>query len=211
MKRTAIDAVEQSETDAAVGRYRLSEALETDEMAINHYRIPPGDGLPAGLHAHLDQEEVFVVLEGEATFETLPPRDGDGSGTAGGSADDGLPDEAGEVTVEAGEAIRVAPGEFQSGHNDADEDLIVLALDAPPDSEDVRLPFSCPDCGHGALRLDVGEDDLTFACPDCGAEHRPAPCLDCDGSDLEATLGEDRVVVACRDCGAAFDEPPLRD
>jgi mannose-6-phosphate isomerase-like protein (cupin superfamily) len=190
MKRTAIDAVEQSETDAAVGRYRLSEALETDEMAINHYRIPPGDGLPAGLHAHLDQEEVFVVLEGEATFETLPPRDGDGSGTAGGSADDGLPDEAGEVTVEAGEAIRVAPGEFQSGHNDADEDLIVLALGAPPDSEDVRLPFSCPDCG---------------------AEHRPAPCLDCDGSDLEATLGEDRVVVACRDCGAAFDEPPLRD
>jgi hypothetical protein len=43
----------------------------TEHVAINHYQVPAGEGLPSGLHAHYDQEEVFVVLAGEATFETL--------------------------------------------------------------------------------------------------------------------------------------------
>jgi arylsulfatase A-like enzyme len=47
---------------------------------------------------------VFLVLRGTATFEVL------------------LPDrEARVVTLEAGEAVRFAPGEFQSGHNDGED------------------------------------------------------------------------------------------
>jgi uncharacterized cupin superfamily protein len=52
--------------------YRLSAALDATSVAINRYRLAPGEEFPGGLHAHADQEEVFVVLEGEATFDRPP-------------------------------------------------------------------------------------------------------------------------------------------
>ncbi|MFC7046252.1 cupin domain-containing protein [Halobacteriaceae archaeon GCM10025711] len=198
METVAIDDVEPDRFGAGVDRHVLSSPLGTTDVAINRFSVASGEELPAGLHAHADQEEVFVVLAGEATFETLV------------EGADGR--EAGEVTVGAGEAIRFAPGEFQSGRNDADTDLVVLAMGAPRDSEDVRIPVACPACGHEDVRLDAGGDRPTFVCPDCGDEHVPAPCPACGSEDLHTTLGADaRVIVVCRECDAAFDEPPLRD
>ena len=166
---------------------RLSPSLDATNVAINRYRLAPGEGFPGGLHAHVDQEEVFVVLEGEATFETME----------------------GSVTVASGEAIRFAPGTYQSGRNDDDRPLVALALGAPRDTEDVRIPFACPDCEHGSLRL-ATEGTLTFVCPDCAAEHVPTPCPTCDSDDLQATLSEpQQPVVTCRGCGATFDRPPI--
>lgn len=198
-----------------VVRQSLTGPLETTDLAINRYRVPPGEGLPAGLHAHRDQEEVFVVREGTARFETL--READGTWTAE------------TVSVAAGEAIRFAPGEFQSGHNRGDDDLAVLALGAPRDSDDVRLPVACRDCGRGDLRLATGGDAPTFRCPDCGAAHVPAPCPDCGGDDLRVALGDEastgaavastvdvappasETVVVCDDCAATFPAPPLSE
>ena len=100
------------------------------------------------MHAHMDQEEVFVILEGEATFETMD----------------------GEVTVGEAEVIRFAPGEFQSGKNDSDEEVVAFAMGAPRDSEDVRLPQDCPECGHDNVRAIPGDDGFDFQCPECGAE-----------------------------------------
>ncbi|QLG64051.1 cupin domain-containing protein [Halorarum salinum] len=190
------------------GVYRrgLSGTLGTTDVAINRYRIAPDEGFPGGLHAHPDQEEVFVVLEGEATFETWVPR-GEGSG-----ADGDVPGGADEVAVAAGEAARFAPGEFQSGRNEADSDLVALAVGAPRDGGDVRLPLPCPDCGHGDVRLDAGGEEFTFICPDCSAERVPAPCPDCGHDDLRATLSErDRPVARCWGCGAEFESAPVRD
>lgn len=191
MDRVSLDEVSADDVGGGGSRRSLSAALSASDVAINHYRFPPGTGFPGGLHAHADQEEVFVVLAGAATFETL----------------------AGEVGVRAGEVIRFPPGEFQSGRNDADADadLVALAVGAPRESEDVRLPFPCPDCGDGDLRLVTGGDGVTFECPGCGAGHVPGPCPDCGGTDLAATLDEvEDPVVRCRDCGAAFERPPLR-
>lgn len=101
----------------------------------------------------MDQEEVFVVLDGEATFE--------------------LSD--GEVTVGEDEAVRFVPGEFQSGKNDSADKVVALALGVPRDSEDVRVAripgigeIVCPECGRDDMRIpDAGTD---LICPDSGTE-----------------------------------------
>ena len=253
MEKISIDEVEPGGPGVDIDRRKLSDPLGTTDVAINRYRLAPGEGFPGGLHAHVDQKEVFVVLEGEATFETLAPRGGDGTAR-----------EAGEVTVGAGEVFRFAPGEFKSGRNgvaeqrsaanqnsassgdvaeshstsnqnsastddihesdalvsqpeasasgDADGDLVVFALGAPRDSEDVRIPLACRECGHGDLRLDLSEDEPTLVCPDCGARHVPRACPECGHDEMHAALGGDGgVVVVCPGCGAEFEDPPLRN
>lgn len=190
MKKVTVDDIESDIRNEGIDRWPLSEHIDATNVAINHYRIAPGDGFPGGLHAHMDQEEVFVVLDGEATFETMN----------------------GEVTVGEGEAIRFVPGEFQSGKNESDGTLAVLAMGAPRNSEDIRIPVDCPECYHDTLRLDTGDDGLTFVCPDCNVEHIPNGCSECGHDDLRVTLGEaTRTVVVCQNCEAEFENPPLRD
>ncbi len=194
MKKVAIENSDApSETDSdepGFHRRKLSDPLGTTDLALNYYRLAPGEALPGGLHAHGDQEEVFVVLEGEATFETYTPP------------------EVAEVTVAEGEAIRFAPGEFQSGRNDAERELVILAMGAPRDSEDVRFPLQCPDCGHGEMRLRTAEGEPTLVCSDCGTERVPRDCPDC-GHELRAALGETEPIVVCSNCGAEFENPPF--
>lgn len=200
MEHVTVEDVGSDAPDSGVVRRGLSNPLGTTDVAINHYRIGPGEGFPGGLHAHRDQEEVFLVLRGEATFETLAAPAADG------------PAEAGEVTVSAGEAIRFAPGEFQSGRNAADGDLVALAIGAPRDSEDVRLPVACPACSHGAVRLETAGGEVAFVCPDCGARHAPRACPACGHDGLRVALGDESLTVTvCRACGAEFEQPPLRD
>jgi uncharacterized cupin superfamily protein len=60
--------VERAAFGDADGRVvRLGDALGTEHVAANRYRLSPGDGFPGGPHAHSDQEEVSVVLAGAAT------------------------------------------------------------------------------------------------------------------------------------------------
>ncbi len=190
MERASIAASDSVGGDGAIDARDLAAALGTTNVAINHYRLPPGAWFPAGLHAHQDQEEVFLVVEGAATFETL----------------------SGYVTVESGAAIRFGRGEFHAGRNDADRDLVALALGAPRESQDVRIPVSCPECGREDMRLRTGDDGVTFACPTCGTERTPVPCPECGHDDLRVTLGpEMRPVVVCRGCDTRVETPPTRE
>ncbi|WP_410767102.1 cupin domain-containing protein [Haloferax sp. DFSO60] len=190
MKKVALDDVEPYSLDEGSTRRGLSDPLGTTDLALNHYRLAPGEGFPGGLHAHMDQEEVFVVVAGEATFETMQ----------------------GEITICEGEAIRFAPGEFQSGENRAESELSALVLGAPRNTDDTRIPVTCPDCGHDTLRLEAGEESLQFVCPDCASEYTPSDCPECGHTDLRITRGEaSSAVVVCRNCDARFDHPPLRD
>jgi uncharacterized cupin superfamily protein len=101
------------------------------------------------MHTHMDQEEVFYVVEGTATFET--------------------PD--GETAVAAGEAVRFAPGDYQRGRNEGDGPVEALALGAPKGSTDVRVPHPCPECGDSEnVRAIPAEDGFEFECPECGAD-----------------------------------------
>ena len=211
MQHVSIEAVETSPSDGGADRRRLSDPLNAAAVAINHYELGPGKRL-AGLHAHTDQEEVFVVSEGTATFETWTPAGGsarpreeavtDGLTTGGGTGENGTGD---EVTVRAGEAIRFAPGEFQSGTNDADnETTAVLAFGAPREGGAVRVPLACPDCGHASRRPDASDGETpVLVCPNCDGE-RDATCPECRSKAMTAVLADDRTAVigVCRDCGA---------
>lgn len=152
MQRVSIDDVTPEPHDERLhtDRRDLTPPLNTSDVAVVHYALAPGERFSGSVHAHMDQEEVFIVLSGEVTFETR----------------------SGGVSVAAGEAIRFAPGEFQSGHNAGDSEAVALALGAPRDTDDVRIDripmldkdVSCPDCDHDHMRAADGR----LVCPECG-------------------------------------------
>lgn len=178
MERVALDTI-VDRTAGGVERRRLGDALDADHVAVNHYVVEAGDRI-AGLHAHGDQAEAFVVLDGTAVFETLD----------------------GRVPVAGGEAVRFPPGEFQSCTNPEGDPLELLAIGAPAGSDDVRVPVRCAACGHDEHRLTFPDGDERLVCPDCDAATSPA-CPACGGDSLRVVLDDtDRPVDRCRDCGA---------
>jgi uncharacterized cupin superfamily protein len=187
MQKVAVDDTGHATDGRGRERRGLTGALGAEDVAINHYRVAPGERI-SSLHGHGDQEEVFLVVDGAMTFETFEAE-----------ADGGR-----EVQVAAGEAVRFGPGEYQSGKNASDDQATAYALGAPPETEDVHVPLSCPDCGHDHVRptLSAGGDPV-LVCPDCGAE-TSVECPDCGSDEMHAVLGEaGRPVSACEDCGYA--------
>lgn len=180
MQKRSIEAVE-ARSVRGVERRGLSDPLETTDVAINHYQLAPGGRL-AGLHMHVDQEEVFIVVEGTATFETLA---------------------AGRIAVEAGEAIRFGPGEYQSATNVSNEEVALYALGAPKGTEDWRVPIACPECGHDNMRPVLADETPVLACPDCAVESAVA-CSECGSESKRVILGQDEETPldVCLDCGA---------
>ena len=146
MELVSTDEVANTPLSADVTK-RLGDPLDLSDMALNYYELEPGDGFSGDLHTHMNQEEVFYVLEGVATFETV---------------DD-------EHRVEAGEAVRFAPGEYQQGRNESDERVRALALGAPKDPGEGRVRQACEECGDAEYHLvHVDETGLTLECPECG-------------------------------------------
>lgn len=165
-------------------------ALGTTNLAINVYQLAPGERLPGGLHAHMDQEEIFLILEGTATFETTTDT----------------------VTLSANEIVRFAPGEFHAGLNAAATELRILALGAPPESTDIRLPLACPECDHTSMQVISNADKSEFVCPACQTVRVPTSCPQCTGTDLRVVLNADRqTVVSCMDCHHEFETPPVEN
>ena len=148
MEKVAVEDVDDYMSAADITR-PVGQALETEDVAINYYELEPGDAFSPGLHAHFDQEEIFVVQSGTATFETK--------------------DE--DVVVEAGEVVRFAPGDYQRGMNLGDERVVALALGAPGESEEGELLRNCPDCGERTqhwMRMRDDESAIDVYCLECG-------------------------------------------
>lgn len=148
MQRVRIDTLDNALGPAAVKR-RVGEALGTTDVALNYYELAPGDAFGFAYHRHSDQEEVFLVEAGTATFET----------------DDG------PVAVGPGEAIRFAPGEFQRGVNRGDERVRALAIGAPGDAGHAEKLRDCDTCGEPttqALELTADGEAIVTRCEPCG-------------------------------------------
>ncbi|MEF8843116.1 MAG: cupin domain-containing protein [Haloarculaceae archaeon] len=152
MQRVRIDDVENDVQPAAVMR-QLTEPLGLTDLAINYYELEPGDSFAFAYHSHAVQEEVFLVIEGTATFDT----------------------EAGPIEVATGEAVRFDREEFQRGWNRGEERVVALALGAPLDyGKQVKLR-DCPECGEATdnrlERVEAdGEEVVVAYCTDCEAE-----------------------------------------
>lgn len=150
MKKVRIDDVDSYMGPAAIKR-PVGNELGTTDVACNYYELEPGDSFAFGYHKHDDQEEVFYIQEGCATFET----------------------EGDSVDVKAGELIRFGPGEFQRGVNEGDERVVALALGAPRESGQLEMRRSCPDCGErteNTIEMADDRDALVTLCIECGAE-----------------------------------------
>ncbi len=150
MEHVSVDEVDSWMSPASEKR-PLSKALGADHCALNYYELAPGETFGFGYHRHSDQEELFYVLSGTATFET----------------DDG------DVTVDSGEAIRFAPGEWQLGRNDGDDRVVALALGAPAETGETDIRRDCPECGsRQAVRIEPtdGRDALRAICETCDTE-----------------------------------------
>ncbi|PSP98602.1 cupin domain-containing protein [Halobacteriales archaeon QS_4_70_19] len=129
---------------------RVGEALGTEDVGLSYYELDAGQNLSGGVHTHMDQEEIFYVLDGTLTFRTLD----------------------GDVEVEGGEAVRFAPGDFQQGKNESDESARLLGIGAPKPSTDVRVPQPCAACGESdTLRFVPGDGGMELQCPECGETH----------------------------------------
>jgi uncharacterized cupin superfamily protein len=150
MEKVAIEELDNWMGPASVKR-PLGKALGSERLAANYYELAPGESFAFGYHAHEEQEELFYVLEGTATFET----------------------DSGEVTVRADEAIRFSPGEFQRGRNETDERVRAIAVGSPADAGELTLLRECDACGERteqAIEPTDEKDALVTRCLECGTE-----------------------------------------
>ena len=151
MKRVAIDDVEHPPTISPASVVRpLAAALGTTDVAVNVFELAPGETFGFDYHRHRDQEELFYVLAGTATFRT----------------------EDGDVAVGPGEVVRFAPGELQLGRNAGEARVRALAIGAPRDSEAIEYVRPCPECGTETtqpLDLDREAAVIEIRCEACGS------------------------------------------
>ena len=168
MKKSTIEDVDHVPHPIGINTVRkpVSEALGTTDFALVYHELEPGEAFSAGLHTHYDQEEVFYVVEGTAVFEVGRERD--------------------RVTVEAGEAIRFAPGEYQRGYNRSDDRVVALVIAAPGAEHDwteTRAFVPCRECGertvHGVEPLESASwkdkrVHLRSTCEECGTSFTTA-------------------------------------
>jgi len=149
MRKIRVDEADRVPSPASVRR-PLADPLGAEHVAINYYELQPGESFAFGYHKHDDQEEVFCVLSGTATFET----------------------EEGDVDVGAGEVVYFSPGEFQQGWNRGDEPVTAFALGAPKDAWGGEVRRECPECGERTPhRFDSENDGRTrlTVCLECDA------------------------------------------
>jgi mannose-6-phosphate isomerase-like protein (cupin superfamily) len=169
METVDIDEIEAVPHFLGANSHRkpLARAMEGMGFACTYFELDPGESFSGGLHTHTDQEELFVVLAGTATFETA----------AGPGA------ERETVTVGPRGAIHFeAGGDFQQGRNETDDPIRGFALGVPGSRHEwaeVKALLDCPDCGQERVfefEPDDGDErmpdpaDVATVCSVCGHE-----------------------------------------
>ena len=150
MDKVRIEDID-GQIDSATVKRPLTDALNVADVALNYYELAPGDSFAYGYHLHENQEEIFVIQEGQVTFET----------------------EGGEIIAAAGEVIRFAPGEYQQGINKDDERVVAVAIGAPQETGESEILRQCDACGERTSntveRAEDGHAKIT-RCLGCGNE-----------------------------------------
>ncbi|MFB6205770.1 MAG: cupin domain-containing protein [Haloglomus sp.] len=168
MRKQAIDDVSTVPHFMGINSHRkpLSRAIDEMGFAMVHFELAPGEAFSGGLHTHHDQEELFYVLEGTATFEV---KDGPGADVE-------------RHDVGPGEVIHFEKGgSYQTGGNRSDEPVVAVALGVPNRRHawgDTEVLFDCPACGaetvhdiaaeHPADERMPDPEEMQISCRECG-------------------------------------------
>jgi quercetin dioxygenase-like cupin family protein len=149
-------------------RHPVSPVIEGMEFGMVQFELAPGEATGGAPHTHLDQEELFYVLDGEISFSVRAEPT----------------DDPEVITVRAGEVIHFTPDDvYQQGVNQSDEPVVVLGVGVPGARHDwsqVRTAIACPDCGHETVHRVVPKDDsermpdpegVSMICTECDGEH----------------------------------------
>lgn len=145
MDRVDIDELDNMD-DRAASAKSITGPLGLLNMSLNYYELEPGDVFSPGLHTHMNQEEVFMIVEGTATFET----------------------EDEDYEVGPGVVVRFPPGEFQQGRNDGEEVVRAFGAGAPREMGETRTPFPCSNCEAEYHTVEIQEEGFRLICPGCG-------------------------------------------
>jgi mannose-6-phosphate isomerase-like protein (cupin superfamily) len=171
MEKVSVDDVTNDPHPMGVNTERspLSAALGAEDVAVVHYSLAPGEQFSGGLHTHHDQEELFYVLEGTATFEHRGYDDAPEGNPTGGTT---------KTEVSAGEVIRFEPKEFQCGRNESGDRVVGLAIAAPSsrhDWEQIESFAPCPECDEVTSHFVLEPTDgFGLRCDECDNELRLA-------------------------------------
>ncbi len=147
MERTSISDAEHRRSTASVCR-TLADSLGIEGFEMNYLEVEPGETFSTCVHSHPDEEEIFCILEGTATFDT----------------------EDGQVQLAEHEVVRFAPKDFQHGYNETDEPVRALTFSAPRDP-DVGGVIECPECTErDQPNIETTDSARIIRCTACGAE-----------------------------------------
>ncbi|MFB6283932.1 MAG: cupin domain-containing protein [Halobacteria archaeon] len=149
MDKTSIEEADEVLDSATVCK-PLTDDLDASNLSLNYYELAPGDSFAYGYHSHETQEEVFLVLDGTATFET----------------------DKGDVEVGKGEVACFHPGEFQRGVNRSDQRLRAFAFGAPREMGETTVMNDCSNCGKrtgNRIKPHPDREAMVTCCEECGS------------------------------------------
>ncbi|MFC7137718.1 cupin domain-containing protein [Halobaculum litoreum] len=139
------------------------------DFAMTVFELEPGESFSGAPHKHLNQEELFYITEGTATWHT--------------KADAGAEPEVFEVG--AGEVVHFAADDvFQTGVNESDGVVKGFAMGVPGSRHEWEKALGlvdCPECGdetvhtfrvvEGAADVRMPDpEEMVIACRECGNE-----------------------------------------
>ena len=110
------DAVDSVVPEEYGGMWFFREPLDCENLGMTLLELEPDGKGKTHDHADDGQEEVYLVVDGELTVQL------------GGSEDEAADE---EVTLSAGEAVRVGPETRRQLHNHGDERVRVAIAGAP--------------------------------------------------------------------------------
>ncbi|MFO7927724.1 MAG: cupin domain-containing protein [Halobacteriota archaeon] len=171
MKKVAVEDVEPVPHLMGINSDRRPISRVVDDMgfAMVVFELEPGETFSGAPHKHFNQEELFYVLEGTATFEC----------TTGPGA------ESDPVEIGPNELIHFhADDVYQTGGNRSDDVVRGIAIGSPGarhEWEQTEALLECDRCGretrHSLVPIEGVDDvrmpdldEMVVTCKACGSE-----------------------------------------
>jgi quercetin dioxygenase-like cupin family protein len=114
-----VDEFEEMEGSGGATWHLARKTLGAEAFGFNVVDIAPGGQIPAHDHSGDNQEEVFIILDGQATIVT-------------GEEEHGAP---------AGTYVRYAPDVHRTIRNESDDNVRALLIGVPVDSGYQQMPW----------------------------------------------------------------------